>query len=109
MEALCENAMRPLVLFPLLLVYIQNSIVKSPLPKLKFDEYGTLRYVELPLKLTAPAARLTSSSVPADTVVDVVRNFAGAIEVFSSNEPLTRSVPVLVSLVAIGILQEHCV
>jgi hypothetical protein len=31
------------------------------------------------------------------------------IEVFSSKIPLTNNVPVLVSLVAIGILQEQCV
>jgi hypothetical protein len=34
-----------------------------------------------------------------------VRNFDGAIEVFSSKIPLTNSVPAVVSLVAIGIMQ----
>jgi hypothetical protein len=42
--------------------------------------------------------------VPANNVFEVVRNFAGEIDVFSSKEPLTNRVPLLASLVAIGIL-----
>jgi hypothetical protein len=59
------------------------------------------------LNTAAPDAKVTSSNVPAYAVFDVVLNFAGAMEVFSSKFPLTKSVPVLVSLVAMAILQEH--
>jgi hypothetical protein len=40
----------------------------------------------------------TSSNVPAYTVLMLVRNFAGAIDVFSSKLPVTNKFPVLVNL-----------
>ena len=87
--------------------YTQHSSVKSPAPIANAALDATLSDWLVPLNTAAPDAMVTSSNVPAYAVFAVVLNFAGAMEVFSSKFPLTKSVPVLVSLVAMAILQEH--